>query len=162
MVAIEVGVKNRGAMVVVAAVQDRRILLRVGAGAVVDVDARDGGGWPIARAVDEVEVAVVVDIERGEGTHLIAASNAGIGLEGEAGQRLRAGGVRVVGGSVAGVQIKRGGIAAMCIGRPGAVCLQDDEVWFAVIVRIGHAELRIFPGRLDEVGFAGEERRGGL
>ena len=106
LVAIKVGVENRGAMVVVAAVQDRRIFLRVGASAVVDVDVRDGSGWPIAGAVEEVEITVVVDIERGEGTHLVATGDAGVGLLGEAGERLRAGGIRVVGSGVAGVQIE--------------------------------------------------------
>ena len=50
----------------------------------------------------------------------------------------------------------------MCVGRPCAVCLQNEEVRFAVSIGIGHAELGIFPGRLDEIGFAGEERRGFL
>ena len=71
LVAIEVGIKHGRAVVVEAAMEDWRILLCVGAGAIVDVDARNRARpRPVAGAVQEVEVAVVVDIERGEGTHL--------------------------------------------------------------------------------------------
>ena len=72
LVAIEVGIKDREAMVVVAAVDDRRIFLRVGAGAIVDIDVRYGNRWPVSLTVDEIEIAIVVDIERIECTHLVA------------------------------------------------------------------------------------------
>ena len=102
MVAVQIGIKNRGAMVVVTSVDDRRILLRVGAGTIVDKDVRDRTCIrPITRTVDEVEVSVIIDIKGGERTHLIARGDTAFELLGEASERLGASRIRVVGGGVA-------------------------------------------------------------
>ena len=122
----------------------------------------DGYRRPVARAVDEVEVAVVVDIERGERAHLIAGGDAAVQFLGESSEGLRSGRVLVISSGRAGIKIQRGWVVRMGIVWPCAIGLKNDEIGLIVPIGIGHAEAGIFPSRLDEVGFAAEERGGGL